>query len=71
MFLIIIIPLFILTSIFIQSFFANSEMAIVSSNRIHLKYLSKKGNKKANIVLNLLNNPDRLFATTLLSIQVY
>jgi putative hemolysin len=53
-----------------QSFFSNSEMAMVSSNRIKLDYLSKNGDKRAAIILALLNNPERLFGTTLVGINI-
>lgn len=70
MILIIIIPFFIILFIFIQSFFSNSEMAMVSSNRIKLKFLAKNGDKSAQIILNLLDNPERLFGTTLVGINL-
>jgi len=70
MYIFIIYPLLIIILIFIQGFFANSEMAMVSSSRIHLQYLANSGNKKAKIILGLLNNPDRLFGTTLLVINL-
>ena len=68
--LIIIIPIVIVLFIFIQSFFSNSEMAMVSSNRIRLKYLANNGDRNAKIILNLLDNPERLFGTTLVGINL-
>ncbi len=53
-----IISIFIL----IQGFLSNSEMAMVSCNKFRLQFLVKNGNKRASIILNLLNNPHRLFA---------
>lgn len=60
----------ILIFILIQGFLSNSEMAMVSCNRFRLQYLVKNGNKRASIILNLLNNPHRLFGTTLLGINI-
>ncbi|HOE99955.1 MAG TPA: hemolysin family protein [Spirochaetota bacterium] len=70
MFAIYFIPFLIILFIFMQSFFSNSEMAMVSSNRIKLDYLSKNGDKRAAIILALLNNPERLFGTTLVGINI-
>ena len=63
-------PFLILLFIVMQGFFANSEMAMVSSNRIRLNFLAKQGNSRANIILNLLNSPERLFGTTLVGINI-
>jgi len=70
LFAIYFIPFLIILFIFMQSFFSNSEMAMVSSNRIKLDYLSKNGDKRAAIILALLNNPERLFGTTLVGINI-
>ncbi|MCG8571702.1 MAG: hemolysin family protein [Spirochaetes bacterium] len=63
-------PFFIILLILIQAFFSNSEMAMVSSNRIRLNYLAKNGDKRAKIILNLLFSPERLFGTTLVGINI-
>lgn len=60
----------IMIFILIQGFLSNSEMAMVSCNKFRLQYLVKNGNKRASIILNLLNNPHRLFGTTLLGINI-
>jgi len=52
--------------LFIQGFLANSEMAVVSANRFKMRYLANNGNERARIITVLLNNPDKLFGTTLL-----
>ena len=44
----------IIIFISIQGFLANSEMAMVSCNRFRMQYLAKN-NKKASIILFLLN----------------
>ncbi|MBR3732596.1 MAG: HlyC/CorC family transporter [Spirochaetales bacterium] len=63
--LIYILPTMIILCIATCWFFANSEMAMLSSNRLKLKSASRSGDKRANIILALLNNPERLFGTTL------
>lgn len=65
-----ILPFIIIFFLMIQNFFSNSEMAMVSSNRIKLKYLANNGDKNAQIILNLLNKPERLFGTTLVGINL-
>ena len=60
-----ILPCLIILCIAACWFFANSEMAMLSSNRLKLKSAAKSGDKRANIILALLNNPERLFGTTL------
>ncbi len=63
--LLYILPAMIILCIAACWFFANSEMAMLSSNRLKLKSAAKSGDKRANIILALLNNPERLFGTTL------
>ncbi|MBP7552432.1 MAG: HlyC/CorC family transporter [Spirochaetes bacterium] len=70
MFLAYFIPFLIILFVLTQSFFSKSEMAMVSSNRIKLDYLSKNGDRRAAIILALLNNPERLFGTTLVGINI-
>ncbi|MEO2679523.1 CNNM domain-containing protein, partial [Clostridium butyricum] len=38
----------------INAFFASAEMAIVSINKNKVKHLAEEGNKKATILLNLM-----------------
>lgn len=70
MILLVGLPILVAIFIIIQGFFANSEMAMVSSNRIRLSYLAKNGDSRASIILFLLNFPDRLFGTTLVGINI-
>ncbi len=68
--LIFVIPILVIVLLIVQGFFTNSEMAVVSSNKIKLLYLNNQGNKRAKIINNLLNQPESLFGTTLLSINL-
>ncbi len=66
----ILFPFFIFLFAVLQGFFAMSEMAMVSSNRYKLQHLANNNNRSASIILNLLNNPDKLFGTTLVGINL-
>lgn len=63
-----ILILIFLTSI--NAFFACAEMAIVSVNKNKLKRLSDSGNKKANLVLNLLDEPTKFLSTIQVAITL-
>ena len=60
----------IIIFISIQGFLAKSEMAMVSCNKFRIQYLARNDNKRAAIIVFLLNNPHRLFGTTLLGINL-
>jgi putative hemolysin len=45
-------------------------MAMVSCNKFRIKFLARNDNRRASIILFLLNNPHRLFGTTLLGINL-
>jgi len=49
-----------------EAFFAASELSIVSANRIRLEEAAAQGRPSAKRVLWFLENPERLFGTTLL-----
>jgi len=67
--LLFIIPIMVTAFILLQGFFSNSEMAMVSANRIKFNSMAKNGNKKAAIILKFLNEPEMLFGTTLVGIN--
>ena len=50
--------------IFMEAFFSGSEIGMIAINRIKMKKKADDGNNSAQIVLSLLNTPERLFATT-------
>lgn len=47
----------------INAFFASAEMAIVSLNKNKIKVLAEEGNKKAQILLKLIEEPTRFLST--------
>jgi len=63
---------FILTFVCIafEGFYSMLEMACVSFNKVHLQYYVSKGNKRALWLNHLLQNPSRLFGTTLLGVNL-
>jgi putative hemolysin len=55
--------LLIFILILINAFFAASEIAIISLNRNKISYLADEGNKKASLLLNLIQEPSKFLAT--------
>lgn len=47
----------------LNAFFASAEMAIVSVNRNRIKMLADDGNKKAALLVNLLEEPNKFLST--------
>ena len=56
-----IVILIVLT--LINAFFAASEMALVSLNKTRIKILAEGGNKKANKLLKILEEPNKFIST--------
>lgn len=57
-------------TIAVLAFFSMEEMASVSFNKIRLQYLIKQGSHRAEWLSYLLQNPSRLFGTTLIGVNV-
>lgn len=57
-------------TIIILAFYSMQEMACVSFNKVRLQYYVSKGNQRAIWLRNLLQNPSRLFGTTLIGVNV-
>ena len=47
----------------LNAFFASAEMAIVSINRNRMKMLADNGNKKATLLMDLLEEPNKFLST--------
>ena len=56
----------ILVCLACEGFFSGTETAFVSLDRNRIKALAEKGLKKASLIDDMLNNPERFFSTTLL-----
>lgn len=61
--------LLVLLSLVIQGFYSMLEMACVSFNRVRLQFYVSQGNRRAKWLSSLLNNPTRLFGTTLIGVN--
>jgi putative hemolysin len=59
-----------LLTILVLAFYSMVEMACVSFNKVRLQYYVFKGNKRAEWLNWLLHNPNRLFGTTLVGVNV-
>lgn len=62
--------LFNLLSIALLAFYSMQEMACVSFNKVRLQYYVSKGFKRAEWLNYLLQNPSRLFGTTLIGVNI-
>tara|TARA_B100000315_G_scaffold259884_1_gene317849 strand:+ start:1886 stop:2842 length:957 start_codon:yes stop_codon:yes gene_type:complete len=54
----------------LQGFFAASEISFISSNIVKLRHRQNKGDKKAKRVYELILNPEKFLATTLVGINI-
>ena len=59
----------LIVSLVIQGFYSMLEMACVSFNRVRLQYYVSQKNRRAMWLSYLLNNPTRLFGTTLIGVN--
>ncbi len=55
----------IIISILFSAFFAGTEIAFISSNKLLIELKSKQGSVTANILSNFVNNPSKFISTTL------
>ena len=55
--------MFILMLVLINAFFAASEIAVISLNKTKVNRLADEGNKKAQMLLKLIEEPSKFFAT--------
>jgi putative hemolysin len=54
----------------IKGFFSGSEIALVSCDKLKLKTESLRGNRKATLILKLMETPETLLTTTLIGTNV-
>ncbi|MCY6372302.1 hemolysin family protein [Clostridium ganghwense] len=55
--------IFILLLIFLNAFFAAAEISIISLNKNKINNLAAKGDKKASLLIKLVDEPSKFFAT--------
>ena len=63
-------PFILFMCIFIAAFFSGAETAVISTSKLHLKYLAKIGDKKAIIVSNLIKKPDKFLRVVLIGTNI-
>ncbi len=60
----------IIISLIIQAFFAGSEIALISCDRVKIRSLAEEGSKSARLVLSAFNQVERFLSTTLVGINL-
>ena len=66
--LLLIIP--VLCFLAVEAFFSGSETAIISANKMRLKALADRGDRRAKLASRLLKRPERVLGTTLVGTNV-
>ena len=66
----IILSIILLILIFLSAFFSSAETAFSSTNKIRIRSLSEEGNKRADIVLKILDSYSKLISTILIGNNV-
>ncbi len=56
--------------IFINAYFAAAETALISVNKNRLKILAQEGDKKSQLILDLLDNPNQFLSTVQVAITL-
>src|SRR5919198_2726063 len=56
--------------LFLQAFFAGSEIALISCDKVKMKALAEEGSKSANLVLKAFLEIERFISTTLVGINL-
>ena len=59
------ILLTIILSLLFSAFFSGMEIAFVSSNKLHIELMEKRGEFNARVLSYFLENPSRFIATML------
>ena len=62
--------LFNILSIVFLAFFSMAEMACISFNKIRMQFYVAQGSKRAKWLYALMQNPSRLFGTTLIGVNI-
>jgi CBS domain containing-hemolysin-like protein len=62
--------LVILVFLVLKGFFSGSELAMVNSDKIHLRHQARLGDNGAKLVLNLFRTPDVMLGTTLVGTNI-
>ena len=65
-----ILALILVLFIFFSAFFSAAETALTGSNKLRLKNIARTGDKRASIVMKLLDSFDRTLTTILIGNNV-
>ncbi len=60
----------VLVCILVEAFFSGCEIGMISINRFKMEQRAREGSTSARMILDLIGNPDRLFATTSMGTNV-
>jgi putative hemolysin len=52
--------------IVLSAFFSGSETALISVSKVHIRHLADSGNKKASVLITLLENPEEFLTAILI-----
>ena len=63
-------PFILFIYLLMAAFFSGIETAVISTNKLHLKYLAKNGNKNALIISDLIRKPDRFLRVVLIGTNI-
>ncbi|MDP8236271.1 MAG: hemolysin family protein [Candidatus Erginobacter occultus] len=63
--------LIIFFCLLLHAFFSASEMALVSVNRLRIRYLAESGSRRALMVEKTLENPETFLSTTMVGINLF
>jgi Mg2+/Co2+ transporter CorB len=55
----------IIVSLLLSAFFSGMEIAFVTSNKLHIELMKKRGELNARLIAPLLKSPSRFIATML------
>ncbi|MEO5331978.1 MAG: hemolysin family protein [Magnetococcus sp. YQC-5] len=65
-----LIPPLIGLCLFVEAFYAGSEIAVVSADRLKLRHQAAKGSMGARLAMDMLRKPEHLLTTTLVGINI-
>ena len=63
-------PFILFICLVIAAFFSGAETAVISTSKLHLKYLAKKRDKRAIIVSHLIQEPDKFLRMVLIGTNI-
>ncbi len=64
------IPPMIMLCLLVEAFYAGSEIAVVSADRLKLRHMAAKGSHGAQLAMDMLRKPEHLLTTTLVGINI-